>query len=329
MPWATATQTASIDNLPRVDGFSPKPTSIGAVELFRKDQPVAETICGYVEGSIASPISCSNGNACFLKSDWAAVGCCQSSSWAGSYWVVDQCTHYTDCYESASISNCNGTCQKNTRIAKCSNPAAPYCHSFTYTNYDINTYNYFFYGCTSQPSVTGTLGYTYKGEYASAAPTYVLASSNSTGPAPNDKSSDESASNTGAIVGGVVGGLLFVLAVGGAFLMYYCLRKRSREQESAHMQAIHQSQLESGRYQQQQQQQQQAFDRPDSMNLNQQNKTVSWPTSPPRSPPSPMSPPPTYQNQPLDPTGPHPGQEQTSAASRFTEPYELSRMPSR
>ncbi|KAF2796575.1 hypothetical protein K505DRAFT_415632 [Melanomma pulvis-pyrius CBS 109.77] len=125
-----------------VDGWSPKPTKGPSVaELRRRQTNLNPETCGWIDGDIDSALTCNIGRTCMLytSSTVGMAGCCDGSDTQVCGWA-ESCIDY----ESYSAGGCNGNCELNDFIRKCSNIASPYCVTWTYPSDGVADY-----GCAS------------------------------------------------------------------------------------------------------------------------------------------------------------------------------------
>jgi len=170
--------------------------------------------------------------------DLPPLGCCGRG----------ECTFYGNCVNSEDLGKCNGRCQQNTDIRKCTNAGYPWCLPYT-----IPYPKAVFYQCASfSPTVAVVLMTTSDGErdgrrwtplydtgsskppvvttpptvYYYPQPTPNITTTIVTTPTPGGSST-----NVGAIVGGAVGGGVVLIASIIA-IVWLILRARRRRERS-------------------------------------------------------------------------------------------------
>jgi hypothetical protein len=136
VPEATSTSDARVQNAIST-GWSPKPTgNPRAYDLgseFRKRSLAYSDTCGWVSSSgTSSALTCFFGScALYTNSGVGMVGCC-SSGYSSMDW--QSCGWAATCYDFIAISQsskCGAACQINGFVRACTDPASPYCISWT------------------------------------------------------------------------------------------------------------------------------------------------------------------------------------------------------
>ncbi|KIW04557.1 uncharacterized protein PV09_04309 [Verruconis gallopava] len=261
-PKPSVTDAVAMKELGLARGFSPKPTTApmhrdllrrqGSTQILGYLAP--DNTCGYVDGIIGAVKTCDPTENCaaVLGTDsFYTMGCCGTG----------QCTMYGACYDYASMSACDHTCQQDINIVKCASAAYPYCYGYSVPGMSMG-----FYSCDSVSastfdvfettfsgetnaktwtalresdfssllasdvsSVTGSGlrsgGITLTNSVPSSSST-VSSSSSST--ATQIISNDKKSTPVGAIVGGVVGGIAVLGAIIGAVVFFLLKNKKNK-----------------------------------------------------------------------------------------------------
>ncbi|KAF6840446.1 duf1620 domain-containing protein [Colletotrichum plurivorum] len=245
-------EATTVFNLP-LDQFSPQPTKAPAyVDLKRRQASTITTVlvapdntCGYISGRAGAAYTCAAQATCVfftaLRNNPGRVACCNT----------DECGARRTCFDQKQVSSsslCNDGCLIDTFTLKCTNSAAPFCNTVSFSG------SIFDYWCntveisTALPAVTsydGETGRTWvplpldetsssvlkpptaSGRFtgtATGSPSDPSPSSGTVTDADGDVDSNKTSTPVGAIVGGVIGGLAVIALVGlGIFLI---LRKK-------------------------------------------------------------------------------------------------------
>ncbi|TLD28111.1 hypothetical protein E2P81_ATG06457 [Venturia nashicola] len=143
LPWdgPTATPDSHLDF--QAFGWTPKPTELPSLELFKR-QDAATSVCGYINAVSSAPLTCPSGSACAFNTAISGVGCCASSTVQSGVVNYAGCNFFTTCYDHGMMGSCDAACQSNTLVRKCSASDNPSCYKW-----DFKDIGHRYWGCTS------------------------------------------------------------------------------------------------------------------------------------------------------------------------------------
>ncbi|KAE9379857.1 hypothetical protein N431DRAFT_448695 [Stipitochalara longipes BDJ] len=228
--------------------LEPTAAPIGDLELFKRQNQLVTSICGYISSELNNPITCPTGY-CGFQSALDVVGCCNSYYISTGVTTLTDCGFHTACYDSTAVNQCSGSCLANTNILKCTASTNPFCYKFTYTDIKSSILVCSFTPevvsvgqlaaatpttppvtnlPTSQPgasqSLPGWVTTSYSGVSFTSAPSSPVTAS----PVSTTASTISSGPSThvGIIAAAAIGAAALAIVIGGV-LLYFCLRKKA------------------------------------------------------------------------------------------------------
>ncbi|KAE9977928.1 hypothetical protein EG327_007553 [Venturia inaequalis] len=123
--------------------WTPKPTELPSLELIKRKDDPATSVCGYINAISSAPLACPSASACAFNTAASAVGCCASSTVQSGVVSYAGCNFFTACYDYGMMGSCDAACQKNSMIRKCT-ADNPSCYKW-----DFKDVGHRYYGCTT------------------------------------------------------------------------------------------------------------------------------------------------------------------------------------